>query len=542
MSTDFSGLPDAELIARVRDGDVAAFAALFERHRGAAAAFARGLSPGADGEDLVAEGFVLVFGQLRRGAGPDAALRPYLLTTIRNLQIRRSRQDNKLVLTDSEETLDAAVESRDAAVDAFDRTSAVAAFRSLPERWQRVLWLVDVEQRAVSEIAPEFGLSANAVSALAVRAREGLRQAYLRQHVALDDDVCRSIADDLPSYVRGTASKRAVARIEAHLPTCMNCEAAYRELVEVNSRLGVLLLPALVVGGYAAQLPGATSATLIGRVLHALKSNLGGVKAAVAVAGLSGIAGAVVLAALVSPSGGYGNQTEALAPVPSLPVPVTPTRSTTPQVPLPTPGARSTQTPTVQQPVRPTVSETSTRPTDTPTTPRTDPTERPRPTSRPTTRPTSGSTPAVSSASASLTQRGTSQHFDVALVVRTAPGVSALRVVLRLPAGATPATGQGGPCRTAGVRLTCDLATGSNRTTSVEVALQYPRQSRASIGGTVEALSGSRVVGTRAFAATCAARLPTTSGGETTHAAKTADRRGSPPASQRSALRRRWVG
>lgn len=512
MSTDLSGLPDAELIARVRDGEPAAFAVLFERHRAAATAFARGLSPGADAEDLVAEGFVLVFGQLRRGAGPDAALRPYLLTTIRNRHVRRSRQDSRLVVTDSEETLDVPVESTDAAVDAFDRASAVAALRSLPERWQRVLWLVDVEQRAVSEIAPEFGLSANAVSALAVRAREGLRQAYLRQHVTLSTDVCESIADDLPAYVRGTASKRAAARIEAHLPTCETCEAAYRELLEVNSRLGVLLLPALLVVGHANQLPAALSATLVGRALHVLKANLTGVKGAVAAAGLSGIAVAVVLAALVSPSG--RNRTEALARVPSLPVPATPTLATPPpsrptpdvrlsQTPTPVPTVRrpTTLTPTTQptwapSSVRPIVSTTAARPTAVPAKPRVEPTERPRP------------EPAVSSASALLTQRGASQNFDVALSVRTAPGVSVVRVVLRLPPGATPAAGRAGQCRISGAALTCDLAAGAGRTTSVEVALRYPRRPRASVSGTVEALAGSQVVSTRGFAAACTVRLP----------------------------------
>ncbi|MFF0269505.1 sigma-70 family RNA polymerase sigma factor [Kribbella sp. NPDC004536] len=514
MSTDLSGLPDAELIARVRDAEVAAFAVLFERHRVAAAAFARGLSPDADGEDLVAEGFVLVFGQLRRGAGPDTVLRPYLMTTIRNLHIRRSRQDRKLVLTDSEETLDAPVESTDAAVDAFDRASAVAALRSLPERWQRVLWLVDVEQRTVSEIAPEFGLSANAVSALAIRAREGLRQAYLRQHVALV--VCRSIADDLPSYVRGTASQRAVARIEAHLPTCENCEAAYRELVEVNSRLGVLLLPALVVAGYAAQLPGAIPVPLIGRALHALKSNLAGVKVAVAVVGLSGIAVAVVLAALVSPSGGYRDRTEAL--IPSLPVTHPTAPPSTPRDP--TPSGQPTPTPTPSS-VRPTVSVAATprRPSTVrpATTASPSPTERPSPAKPPSTIERPRPAPAVS---ASLTQRGTSQNFDARVAVRTAPGVSAVRVVLLLPTGTTPAAGRDRQCRTSGARLTCDLPAGAQGTTFVEVELSYPRQPRASFDGTAEALAGTQVVSTRQFAATCTVRLPAASHGKTEQAAK----------------------
>ena len=54
------------------------------------------------------------------------------------------------------------------------------AFASLPERWQAVLWHTEIEGARPADVAPLLGLTANGVAALAYRAREGLRQAYLQ--------------------------------------------------------------------------------------------------------------------------------------------------------------------------------------------------------------------------------------------------------------------------------------------------------------------------------------------------------------------------
>jgi DNA-directed RNA polymerase specialized sigma24 family protein len=72
------------------------------------------------------------------------------------------------------------------------------AFRSLPERWQAVLWHTDIEASGPAEIAWLLGLSANSVAALAYRAREGLRQAYLQMHLSeVVRQECRPIAGKL---------------------------------------------------------------------------------------------------------------------------------------------------------------------------------------------------------------------------------------------------------------------------------------------------------------------------------------------------------
>ena len=66
-----------------------------------------------------------------------------------------------------------------------------------------VLWHLEVENQKPADIAPLLGMSANSVSALAYRAREGLRQAFLNMHSGdLVSDACRDTNDLLGGYVR----------------------------------------------------------------------------------------------------------------------------------------------------------------------------------------------------------------------------------------------------------------------------------------------------------------------------------------------------
>lgn len=292
---------DAELISAVRGGDLSAYGALFERHVDAARRLARQLTSHADADDLVSEAFTKVMKVLQAGGGPDVAFRAYLLTAVRRLHVDRIRATSKLHTTDDMEPFDPGVPFRDTAVEGFENAAAAKAFASLPERWQLVLWHTEVEGQKPAEIAPLLGMSANSVSALAYRAREGLRQAFLNSHaVELEDDQCRWTHEHLGGYVRQGLSKRDSGKVEAHLDECRACMAIYLELTEVNSNLGALLA-LLLLGSSAgwAYLSGAGSLAakgglllLFGRAKDTLLANtgvaaVGGVAAVTAVAGLS---------------------------------------------------------------------------------------------------------------------------------------------------------------------------------------------------------------------------------------------------------------
>ncbi len=208
---------------------------------------ARQLVPGPDADDLVAEAFVRVMSVVQAGKGPDEFFRAYLLSTIRRLHIDRIRATQRVRPTGDEAELDRVVRFVDPVEMTFEQKAAADAFASLPERWQLVLWHLDVEGQKPAQIAPLLGLSPNSVSALVYRAREGLRLAYLQGHLAPPrDDNCTWTTSHLGQYVRKALSKRDTVTVDDHLEICSRCSALYLELAEVNSNLPGLLAPVVI--------------------------------------------------------------------------------------------------------------------------------------------------------------------------------------------------------------------------------------------------------------------------------------------------------
>ena len=252
MLDDLDAPSDAELISRVRGGDVDAYGQLFARHVEAARRLARQLVRGPDSEDLVSDAFTKVMGALQSGGGPDIAFRAYLLTSVRRLHVDRIRVQSRLTSSDDLSAFDPGVPFQDTVIEQFESSAAARAFASLPERWQMVLWHLEVERQKPAEIAPLLGMTANSVSALAYRAREGLRQAFLAAHLAeIDDADCSWVVEHLGGYVRKGLPKRDVAKVESHLEGCRSCSGMHLELVEVNSGLSGVIAP-LLLGGLAA--------------------------------------------------------------------------------------------------------------------------------------------------------------------------------------------------------------------------------------------------------------------------------------------------
>ena len=243
---------DSNLLAAVRDGDTAAFGVLYYRHGDAAQRLARVLVRDPhDADDLVAEAFAKVLAALRRGRGPEAAFRAYLLTAVRHACYDRARRNHRLELTEDMTRYESADQTAghgsDPSTARLDRSYAARAFAKLPERWQLVLWHTEVEGEKPASIAPMLGLSPNAVSALACRARERLRQMYLQEHLhATRARSCHWTAARLGAHVRGRLPRRERAKVEAHLAECGNCRLLRTELAEVNAGLRGVLAPAVL--------------------------------------------------------------------------------------------------------------------------------------------------------------------------------------------------------------------------------------------------------------------------------------------------------
>ncbi|HEY0452452.1 sigma-70 family RNA polymerase sigma factor [Actinophytocola sp.] len=295
---------DRTLLERLRAGEDAAFGELFSRHSTAVFRLALGLvNDRAEAEDLTAEAFFRVLQAIRRGSGPVDNVRGYLLVVARRVAWEWSLRRKDVPVSDEELTHRAASDP-DTSGQFTERNLIRRAFTSLPERWRNVLWKMEVEGERPAAVAINFGLSPNATAALARRARQGLRAAYLQAHLAADRSAtgCRSVLEKLGAYTAGSTSGIERRRIRAHLQTCTSCTAMYAELRDVCSGLRA---HASFVAAPLALVAGATLATEAGGLVAAVKGVLLSTKIQVGIA--AGSAAALgVLGLVVAPWGSGG--------------------------------------------------------------------------------------------------------------------------------------------------------------------------------------------------------------------------------------------
>ncbi|MYV62652.1 sigma-70 family RNA polymerase sigma factor, partial [Streptomyces sp. SID4931] len=239
------------------------------RHSGAVLRYARSCCRDAHtADDLTAEVFARTLQAVRGGKGPTEAVRAYLMTAVRHVAAAWTKSAKREHLVDDfavfaaqatrsselsdDDTLELGADVL--AMHEAEQSMAMQAFRSLPERWQAVLWHTTVEEESPSEIAPLFGLTANATAVLASRAREGLKQAYLQAHVSqalTTGGDCAQYADRLGAHARGGLRTRAERGLRKHLDECAKCRVAAGELDHVNAGIPALL-PVAVIGWFAA--------------------------------------------------------------------------------------------------------------------------------------------------------------------------------------------------------------------------------------------------------------------------------------------------
>jgi RNA polymerase sigma factor (sigma-70 family) len=248
--SEVSEVSDEELAERTRTGDTDAYRELWQRHSRAGHTAARSFSRLADPDDLVSEAFLQILRALQRGGGPREAFRPYLYRTIRNLALNRRQTDAPVSL---DVVAELPAESGDPETTVMENTITVRAFRTLPERWQTVLWYTEVEGLEPAESAPFLGLTPNGAAALAYRAREGLKKAWLQAHISSTrvPPGCQWTTQRMSDYVRNDLSPRARERFDAHLEGCTRCSILLEEIDDVGRRLAVVLFP-IVLGSAAA--------------------------------------------------------------------------------------------------------------------------------------------------------------------------------------------------------------------------------------------------------------------------------------------------
>nr|WTB32217.1 sigma-70 family RNA polymerase sigma factor [Streptomyces sp. NBC_00830] len=400
---------DAQLILQVRDGDDLAYEELFRRHLDSVRRYARSCCRDTHtADDLTAEVFARTLQAVRGGRGPEEAVRAYLMTAVRHVAAAWTRTAKREQLVDDfamfaaqaagfsevsdADTLDLGADVL--AMHEAEQSMAMKAFRSLPERWQAVLWHTTVEEESPSEIAPLLGLTANATAVLASRAREGLKQAYLQAHVSQSltcGGDCARYADRLGAYARGGLRIRAERGLRKHLDKCAKCRVAAGELAHVNAGIPALL-PVAVIGWFAAGYALKTAGIVAGGAAGAVGAGAaaaatggspsgGSAGGAAASEGLgapvkAGIAAAVAVVAaagLVWALVGDESPKSEATPVAGPPV-------VAPAVPSPPPPKR---TPTPEPPSAPAPPATAPAPSPKPPTPTPTPTPTPKPTPKP---------------------------------------------------------------------------------------------------------------------------------------------------------------
>ncbi len=234
---------DIQLVREVRNGRRAAYGVLWTRHVNSAYRLARQLAHDpADRDDLVSIAFAKVLDGIIDKDIMPTAFRAYLLTALRHTAYDKIRTEKKAEIVDDVTTvsgvrLDAvSVAFQDTVQIDYERSLAARAFATLPERWWVVLSYTEIAGMKPEVIAPLMQLTPNGVSALAYRAREALKQAYLQAHLTKAIDTqCTFAAARLVARVRGRLSKRDHATVDTHLEQCHACRDLLEHLADVNS-------------------------------------------------------------------------------------------------------------------------------------------------------------------------------------------------------------------------------------------------------------------------------------------------------------------
>ncbi|NUS12023.1 MAG: sigma-70 family RNA polymerase sigma factor [Streptomyces sp.] len=326
--------------ASASDAATAAYARIYEEQQPRLVAYARSLTRNAwTAEDLVAEAHFRVWRRLAAGHEIDN-VPAYLMTTVRHLAIAagsavhetpRDPHGEERVETDARRHTDDPAE-RVSSVDLV-----VRVLGQLPERWVKALWLAEAEGQPLAAIGPQLGTKEGATAVLLHRAREGMRQAFLRtQTGAPDDPACQVYWARMPAYVRGAATAKQSERLLGHVDTCDDCRARLAALMSANDRLPALVGPALLVfavGGAgkfllaltAGPAGAATAAGGHGGLLHGVRQvAVGGSKTQVAAAAGAVEAGAAALLLVLGPAhtGPDPAQRTPVADAPAAQVPV----------------------------------------------------------------------------------------------------------------------------------------------------------------------------------------------------------------------------
>lgn len=165
--------PDAEIVRRVRGGDVDAYRSLVERYHGRCLRYAvRMLDNRADAEEVVQDAFTKAYrylGSYRERDAFAAWLMQILVNEVRTAAVRRRRDDRALVSLD-----DASELTAPRGADAESVTDVQQALGRLDPSHREAIVLKYVDGRTYEDMAVITGLRVSALKMRVKRARAHL--------------------------------------------------------------------------------------------------------------------------------------------------------------------------------------------------------------------------------------------------------------------------------------------------------------------------------------------------------------------------------
>ncbi|MFD7237348.1 sigma factor [Streptomyces syringium] len=318
---------------------------LYEREHPRLVAYARTLTADSwAAEDLVAEAHFRVWRRLRDGHDIDN-VSAYLTTTVKNLATTVGRATREIPQDPVDGPAWPDVPATTGS-DPFQRVAYVELLAKvlgqLPRRWVTALWLAEAEGQPLETVGRRIGAGRGATAVLLHRAREGMRQAFLRTLPgAPERAACGKHWERMPACVRGVAPARQSDGLDAHVADCPDCRARLALLTRANHRLPALVGPALLVlfaggaGKFLLPVAGAAGAAgaaqggsggagsgalkSVGQLLRGGTGQGGPVAAGAAGAGVLAVVGAVAAGIALAAGTGSGPRPEAGAPAVTAP-------------------------------------------------------------------------------------------------------------------------------------------------------------------------------------------------------------------------------
>ncbi|HWH96723.1 MAG TPA: sigma-70 family RNA polymerase sigma factor, partial [Baekduia sp.] len=245
------GADDHHLVTRVRDGDDAAFEAIYDRYAPGLLSFCHHmLSSRDDAEDALQHSLGAAYRRLR-ASDREVDLRPWLYTIARNRclsLLRARRRDVSLAATPERGGI------ADELVDQVQRRSdlrdLVQDLRLLPDDQRAALVLFELGGLPHDEIATVLDVRREKVKALIFQAREGLMRARRARETP-----CTEMRRQLATLA-GAIPRRSILR--RHVDRCPSCALFMAEVGRQRAGLA-LILPVLPTAGLKAIILGSTA-------------------------------------------------------------------------------------------------------------------------------------------------------------------------------------------------------------------------------------------------------------------------------------------